>query len=61
MIYPQTFCIVTFGCTFNQGDSAKFKNLLLEAGFLPISLDQAEIVIFNTCAVKSQTEAKSDL
>ena len=58
MIYPRTFYIETYGCTFNQADSAKITTLLLKADFLPSSLYHAEIIIINTCAVKSQTEAK---
>jgi tRNA A37 methylthiotransferase MiaB len=58
MIYPRTFYIETYGCTFNQADSAKITNLLLDLDYLPSSLFHAEFVIINTCAVKSQTEAK---
>ncbi|MHA1454027.1 MAG: hypothetical protein ACTSRD_14300, partial [Promethearchaeota archaeon] len=56
MIYPRTFYIETYGCTFNQADSAKITNLLLEFHYLPSSLFHAEFIIINTCAVKSQTE-----
>lgn len=58
MIYPHTFYITTFGCTFNQADSTKINKILLGANYLPTSIFHAEIIIFNTCAVKSQTEAK---
>ena len=58
MIYPRTFYISTFGCTFNQADSRKISNILLDADYLPSSIFHSEIIIFNTCAVKSQTEAK---
>jgi len=58
MIYPRTFYIETYGCTFNQSDSEKISRTLLDAGFLPSSQYHAEFIIINTCAVKSQTEAK---
>jgi threonylcarbamoyladenosine tRNA methylthiotransferase CDKAL1 len=58
MIYPNTFHISTFGCTFNQADSTKICSILLDAKYLPTSIFHAEIIIFNTCAVKAQTEAK---
>ncbi len=58
MIHPQTFYIETYGCTFNQADSTKIANVLLDENYLPSSKDHAEIIIINTCAVKSQTEAK---
>ena len=58
MIHPQTFYIETYGCTFNQADSTKIANVLLQENFLPSSKDHAEFIIINTCAVKSQTEAK---
>jgi len=58
MIYPRTFYIETYGCTFNQADSAKIAHLLLDFHYLPSSRYHAEFIIINTCAVKSQTEAK---
>jgi MiaB-like tRNA modifying enzyme len=53
-----TFYIETYGCSFNQSDSHKIKAILVENGFRLTELPNAKFVIINTCAVKSQTEAK---
>ncbi|MBN2154949.1 MAG: MiaB/RimO family radical SAM methylthiotransferase [Candidatus Lokiarchaeota archaeon] len=58
MIYPRTYYIETYGCTFNHADSAKLNQILLNGDFLPSSIHHAEFIIINTCGVKSQTEAK---
>ena len=58
MIYPRTFYIETYGCTYNQGDSEKIARLFLQFSYLPTSFLHAEIIVINTCAVKAQTEAK---
>lgn len=51
--------IETYGCTFNQGDSQLMKGALSESGFsLVASPKEADIIILNTCTVKSSTEQK---
>ncbi len=55
---PNSFCILTFGCTFNTGDSKKIQKILLVNGFQESSLESSYNVIINTCAVKHSTEAK---
>lgn len=52
-----TFCILTAGCAANQADSEQMAGLLKEAQFRPVnSLEEADLVIFNTCTVKTPSE-----
>jgi threonylcarbamoyladenosine tRNA methylthiotransferase CDKAL1 len=48
--------IYTQGCTANQADSEVLKGLLKEAGYEITKLDEADVIIFNTCSLKSPTE-----
>jgi len=48
--------IKTYGCTFNKSDSQAMMHILGKR--VADSEDQADIVIFNTCGVKLQTENK---
>jgi len=51
--------IKTFGCSANQADSEAMAGLLIRAGHEIISSDSgADIVIVNSCTVKSPTEHK---
>jgi len=50
------FYIETFGCTANQGNSQDLARALQENGHTQTSLDQADAVIVNTCAVTEKTE-----
>ncbi len=53
------FYIETFGCTFNQADSQIMAGLLNEnGGKLVDNLQEADIIIINTCYVKQPTEQK---
>jgi MiaB-like tRNA modifying enzyme len=52
------FYIETFGCTANHGNSQDLTRALQENGHTPSSLDQADAVIVNTCAVTEKTERK---
>lgn len=55
----QTVCILTFGCTYNEGDSDRLRDLLARAGCqLVANPDEAEVVILNTCIVIEKTERK---
>jgi threonylcarbamoyladenosine tRNA methylthiotransferase CDKAL1 len=49
--------IRSFGCSANTADSEVMAGCLAEAGFdLALSTSEADLIIFNTCAVKGQTE-----
>lgn len=51
--------IKTFGCALNQSDSEVMAGLLKKAGFeIAKNIDDARIVIINTCTVKQPSETK---
>jgi threonylcarbamoyladenosine tRNA methylthiotransferase CDKAL1 len=51
--------IDTFGCTFNQGDSQIMAGLLHEDNAQIVSnMEDADVIILNTCYVKQPTEQK---
>ena len=50
------FHIETYGCSFNKSDSNIISNVLFKSGYAETTLESAEFVIINTCAVKQQTE-----
>ncbi len=51
--------IETYGCQQNEADSDKLRGMLLSAGYLPTKERQkADIIIFNTCAVREHAELK---
>lgn len=51
--------IITYGCTTNQDNSAIMAGLLYKAGYkLTDNTKSADIIIINTCIVKSPTESR---
>jgi len=51
-----SFFIETYGCSHNFADSEQMGGVLKQAQFEPAeSIEKADIVIFNTCTVKSPT------
>lgn len=49
--------VKSYGCSANLADSEVISGCLLKAGFkLAKSVTEADIVIYNTCAVKGPTE-----
>jgi threonylcarbamoyladenosine tRNA methylthiotransferase CDKAL1 len=52
------YYIETFGCTANLGNSQDLARALQEMGHIPSSLEEADAVIVNTCAVTEKTERK---
>jgi len=52
------FYIETFGCTSNLGNSREASEALMEAGHSPSGLEEADLIIVNTCAVTEKTERK---
>lgn len=51
--------IVSFGCTANQNNSEILKGILTQSGYqITNNQDIADIIILNTCVVKSKTENK---
>jgi len=53
------FYIKTFGCQMNENDSEAIKGILKAKGFIPTDvLEEADIIIVNTCAVRKKAEDK---
>ena len=53
---PNAF-VRTYGCQQNVSDSERIKGLLAMAGYgITDSLDQADLVLYNTCAVREHAE-----
>jgi len=61
---PRTYEVRTYGCQMNVHDSERLTGLLEDAGYLPFdrtatSADQqADVVVFNTCAVRENADNK---
>lgn len=54
-----SFFIETYGCQMNVSDSEVVRAILLEAGFREASsLDEAGVVLANTCAIRERAEGK---
>ncbi|WP_239454879.1 MULTISPECIES: tRNA (N6-isopentenyl adenosine(37)-C2)-methylthiotransferase MiaB [Corynebacterium] len=54
---PRTYEVRTFGCQMNVHDSERLAGLLEEAGYVPVgSDDSADVVVFNTCAVRENAD-----
>lgn len=52
-------CIVTFGCKVNQYDSEAVLEMLTEEGYIKVNtIFEADIVIFNSCAVTAESVKK---
>ena len=50
-------CVVTFGCQQNVSDSEKLKGMLVSMGYSLTEIwEQADFIIFNTCAVRGHAE-----
>ena len=55
----RTYTVETYGCQMNVHDSERIAGLLDEAGYIPVSQgEQADIVVFNTCAVRENADNK---
>jgi len=50
------FYLETYGCAANQGNSEAFSAALIEKGHVPSSLEEADLIIVNTCVVTERTE-----
>ncbi|CAN2206555.1 MiaB 2-methylthioadenine synthetase [Candidatus Nanopelagicaceae bacterium] len=56
---PRTYLVETYGCQMNVHDSERIAGLLDEAGHVPVTPgEQADIVVFNTCAVRENADNK---
>ncbi len=55
---PLTCHVATFGCQMNARDSEKLLGILIEAGYLPIETEDADLVVYNTCTVRDNANQK---
>jgi len=54
---PTKVYLQTFGCATNQADSEALAGCLAHAGYeLVDAVDEADVLVYNTCAVKGPTE-----
>src|SRR6478735_6013008 len=54
---PRTYEIKTYGCQMNVHDSERLAGLLEDAGYARARADaQADVVVFNTCAVRENAD-----
>ena len=54
----RTYEVRTFGCQMNVHDSERLTGMLEEAGYVPAEGDDADVVVFNTCAVRENADNK---
>jgi tRNA-2-methylthio-N6-dimethylallyladenosine synthase len=55
----RTYEVRTYGCQMNVHDSERLTGLLEEAGYVAATADsQADVVVFNTCAVRENADNK---
>ena len=55
----RTYLVETYGCQMNVHDSERIAGLLDEAGYIPVIVgEQADVVVFNTCAVRENADNK---
>src|SRR5450755_3804729 len=57
---PQkTFYLETFGCQMNVHDSEKVVGTLLQEGYLQVNtVEEADLVLYNTCSIRDKAEQK---
>ncbi len=56
-VTPKTYEVKTFGCQMNVHDSERLSGLLDDAGYSAAPAgEQADIVVFNTCAVRENAD-----
>jgi tRNA-2-methylthio-N6-dimethylallyladenosine synthase len=55
--HARTYQVRTYGCQMNVHDSERLSGLLEQAGYLPAADgEQADVVVFNTCAVRENAD-----
>jgi tRNA-2-methylthio-N6-dimethylallyladenosine synthase len=55
----KSFHIITFGCQMNEHDSERMSGILQSQGLVPAAtIDEAEMVILNTCSIREKAEQK---
>ena len=54
----RSYEVRTYGCQMNVHDSERLAGLMEDAGYIPQSSGDADVVIFNTCAVRENADNK---
>ncbi len=55
----KTFYLETFGCQMNAHDSEKVVGTLLQEGYRQVeTVEQADLVLYNTCSIRDKAEQK---
>ncbi|NBO78109.1 MAG: tRNA (N6-isopentenyl adenosine(37)-C2)-methylthiotransferase MiaB [Actinobacteria bacterium] len=54
----RTYYVRTFGCQMNEHDSERLSGLLEDAGFVATNTEEADVVVYNTCAVRENADNK---
>jgi tRNA-2-methylthio-N6-dimethylallyladenosine synthase len=55
----KNFYIETFGCQMNVHDSEKVAGTLMHEGYSQVdSVDQADLILYNTCSIRDKAEQK---
>ena len=58
-VQPRTYEVRTYGCQMNVHDSERLGGLLEDAGYAKAGAgEQADVVVFNTCAVRENADNK---
>jgi len=56
---PRSYQVRTYGCQMNVHDSERLAGLLEQAGYRRVAAgEQADVVVFNTCAVRENADNK---
>ncbi len=59
VVSPRTYQVRTYGCQMNVHDSERLSGLLEDAGYVPVAEGVvADVVVFNTCAVRENADNK---
>ncbi len=56
MTTTRTYQVRTYGCQMNVHDSERISGLLEDAGYVRAETDEADVVVFNTCAVRENAD-----
>ena len=54
----KSFHIITFGCQMNEHDSERMTGILEAQGCLSTDVENADMVILNTCSIREKAEQK---
>ena len=54
----RTYYVRTFGCQMNEHDSERLSGLLEDAGYVATNTEEADVVVYNTCAVRENADNK---